>query len=523
MRFTQKVRDLKKMRLEAKDARREMDAMLASGIAAPESKKAYDKQRRFVSLLDEKVQSRAIELKEEKARMDAPRRRAVHHPTDFDPWTLFVKGGRRLLNRKQRSMFCEADAGLAGIDQAMRHPGEDPGEHGPDVFNLDAWEKSEEYAQRNPRKVAARLASRRGQYLMQARRLAGLVRAGGRRFNVGLGDGLATDEADHGEVALAREELMGISQRLQDRSGIYEGCKVTVAEDGGEVERYADTANPTAGSWKASHGQMIAPDPEPNIKELKMQPHPITSNYQAIQRNTLTDIKAFNTAQYTQGRIYEKILLAFNNVHTHRKADGNTAVTVNAPTGLALAVTASGIETSSKGADATVDLDTLNEVIFAIERRYLKAGSDGNPYGYMNDMEMGNIGWMMNQATFAKIHTADNERQNQITIKGNLAEGIPDVIHGYPVVFNDAMHPVGVAGSAQEAVIIFGNFNAYEVVTVGSTLLVKRFDDSFTNQWDQVWFESTFWSNSMPTMGLTNADSQAAAKTEALKSVNLPA
>ena len=515
MKFAQKLAHLKKGKGLLKDAIEVRDKMLTRGAKTPAEKRELKRHEDYISVKTRELKGIAAELKA----ADRPRaKRPGSVDDEYDSWTKYCLYGSASLGKAARQDLCEFPSNLKTPSVRASMAQENGSQPTGDRFNLDAWEKSAEYAERYPDEVAQKMVTPSARARLFAHGIAQAarqnrmaMRPGASRFQVAAGDGLATDEAATARAALGHEEIMGLGQRLKDRSGIYDACKVNYLPNGRQKEIFADTSEVSEGTRKTSHAMEIEPVEPSQIYKMIAEPWPYTSKFHAIQANTITDINAFDAARKTSGDIFESVMLILHKNHTNRPSP---AIPQD-PTGLVNCVKYSGLETAAAGTFAPADLDNLIQVVGSVPERYLNSGSAGNPFGYMNSLTASATGWMMRRETFFDIHALDNAREQKITIKGNLMEGIPNQIHGYPVIFNTEMDEAGVAGSNGKHIMLFGPYDAYEVFQVGQALMVNRYDDSNTRRFDQIWFEATVWSTSKPTRGITDATA-GAEKTEAI-------
>ena len=134
---------------------------------------------------------------------------------------------------------------------------------------------------------------------------------------------------------------------------------------------------------------------------------------------------------------------------------------VNQPQGIVTAVSAGYTCANANAEVAAVKGDSLIELRHSVDPAY---------------RELGNCGWMMNDASLKVISKLKDNNARYMFVPGfeqGTPQNAPDTLLGYKVVINQQM-PVMAAGARS---ILFGDFSFY-TIREAMAPIIKRFDDS---------------------------------------------
>lgn len=274
---------------------------------------------------------------------------------------------------------------------------------------------------------------------------------------------LSTTTPAEGGYAVPTEVATSIIDKLKDFGGLRSVANVIRTDMGHDISFPTSDGTAEEGEIVAENAPSTPADPSFGtllLKVFKFSSKVVTAPFELLQ-DAAVDIEAF-----INGRLAKRIAAATNKVFTIGTGTGQ-------PTGIFVAATVGKV--GPAGQTTTVTFEDLIDLVHSVDPAYRASGQ---------------CGFMMHDTTFKGLRKLKDTAGRPIFIPGfdGLGKSMPDTILGYPVTLN-AHAPVPAANAKT---IAFGDFKAFTIRDVSSSLMLRRYDDSQYAEKGQVGFQQ--WS-----------------------------
>lgn len=274
---------------------------------------------------------------------------------------------------------------------------------------------------------------------------------------------LSTGTGSEGGYTVPTEVAKTVVDKLKDFGGLRKVATVIQTESGNDFNFPTSDGTSEEGEIVAENGDSTDSDPSFGtvlLRCFKFSSKVVTAPVELMQ-DAAVDMEAF-----LNKRLAKRIAAITNKVFSIGTGSGQ-------PTGIFVAA---GVgKTGATGQTTTVLVDDLIDLTHSVDPAY---------------RESGNCGFMMNDATFKVVRKLKDTAGRPIFIPGfdGLGKPMPDTILGYPVTLN-AHAPVPAASAKT---IAFGDFSAFTIRDVLSSVQLNRYTDSAYAKKGQVGFQQ--WS-----------------------------